>query len=200
MQHSNFLRFPHQYVARKKKLRNKGLKDFTLCVTDLYNLWVSLSEMIDKNAFLNFFRSTCIIHKTTYTGQPLNQIRYQTRGGFNDVRGLVNVYFKKTFCYDSSASKQDEITCWCLTKCLTSHHSHTCHTPGSKRFAEGSPASSCPGQTVAFPGTWRLCLPFEVWPGLLLLMCWAFSSMLECLSCPVTCHWCPCLHGDKWKQ
>ncbi len=29
--------------------RNKGLKYFTLCVINLYNIWVSLSEMSDKN-------------------------------------------------------------------------------------------------------------------------------------------------------
>lgn len=74
------------------------MKDFALCVMDPYNLWVSLSEMIDKNAFLKIFlRSTCIMHKTTYTGQPLNEIRYQTRGGGNNVRGLLNVYFRKPF-------------------------------------------------------------------------------------------------------
>ncbi len=29
--------------------RNKGLKYFTLCVMNLYNIWVSLSEMSDNN-------------------------------------------------------------------------------------------------------------------------------------------------------
>ncbi len=28
-------------------LRNKGLKYFTLCVMNLYNIWISLSEMSD---------------------------------------------------------------------------------------------------------------------------------------------------------
>ncbi len=30
-----------------KKSRNEGLKYFTLCVMNIYNIWVSLSEMSD---------------------------------------------------------------------------------------------------------------------------------------------------------
>ncbi len=32
-----------------KIFRNKGLKYLTLCVMNLYNKWVSLSEMSDKS-------------------------------------------------------------------------------------------------------------------------------------------------------
>ncbi len=99
-----------------------------------------------------------------------------------------------TCCYDSSTSWQDEITCWCLTRCLTSHRSHTCRTPGLKRVAEASPASSCPDLTAAFPRTWCWCLPISAWlEGLRARMCSASSSAPECSSCLAPCHWCPCL-------
>ncbi len=34
--------------------RNKGLKYFTLSVMNLYNIWVSLSEMSDKKILIFF--------------------------------------------------------------------------------------------------------------------------------------------------
>ena len=106
-----------------------------------------------------------------------------------------------TCCYYSSTSWQDEITCWCLTRCLTSHRSHTYRTPGLKTVAGASPASSCPDLTVAFPRTWCWCPPISAWlKGHQALMCSASSSVLECSSCLAPCHWCLCLCGNKWQQ
>lgn len=108
---------------------------------------------------------------------------------------------KTTCCHDSSTSWQDEITCWCLTRCLTSYHSHTYHTPGLKRVAEVSPASSCPDLTVEFPRMWCWCLLILAWlDSHQALMCSASLSALECSSCLAPCHWCLYLSGNKWRH
>ncbi len=57
--------------------RNKGLKYFTICVMNLYNIWVSLSEMTDKKIDLFhdiiIFRDTCV-PVSTANNQPARQI------------------------------------------------------------------------------------------------------------------------------
>ncbi len=52
------LGFHYLYTIIIKILRNKGLKYFTLCVMNLYNIWISLSEMSDKN--IDFFHDILI--------------------------------------------------------------------------------------------------------------------------------------------
>ncbi len=42
------LNFHYMHAIIIKISRNKGLEYFTLCVMNLYNIWVSLSEMSDK--------------------------------------------------------------------------------------------------------------------------------------------------------
>lgn len=106
-----------------------------------------------------------------------------------------------TCCYDSPTPWQDEITCWCLTRCLTSRHFHTYRTPGLKRVAGAFPTSSCPDLTVAFPRTWCWCLPILAWlEGHRVLMCSASSSALECSSFLALCHWGRCLSEKFWDK
>ncbi len=38
---------------KSSKFKNKGLKCFTLVLMNLYNIWVLLSEMSDKNILIN---------------------------------------------------------------------------------------------------------------------------------------------------
>lgn len=57
----------------------------------------------------------------------------------------ARMFVAMTTCFcDSPTSRQGDITCWCLTRCLTSRRSRTYRTPELKRAAEASPASSCP--------------------------------------------------------
>ncbi len=70
VKYSNFLRhwiwgFHYLKAMIIQISRNKGLKYFPLCVMNLYNIWVSLSEMSDKKYwpfswYSNFFTCTCI--------------------------------------------------------------------------------------------------------------------------------------------
>ncbi len=82
--------------------RNKGLKYVTLCVLNLYNIWVSHSENIDLFKIYIFFRCTCmyILRKLarSRTGKPPStKWLHRTKGGSNETNGVW-------MCFKSSES------------------------------------------------------------------------------------------------
>ncbi len=84
---------------------NKGLKYFTLCVINLYNIWVSLSEMSDKKYwplswYSIFIRCTCSstllkkLHNLEY--KCSEQVTFQ--GLIVRVRELFKSYMSNSNC------------------------------------------------------------------------------------------------------
>ncbi len=69
--------------------RNKGLKYFTLCVMNLYNIWVSLSEMSDKKYWLfswysHLLRCPCMVEWIKRVKKVVNElINYAFKFFFN---------------------------------------------------------------------------------------------------------------------
>lgn len=154
---------------------------------------------------------TFMLHNTHYTTQPYLMHKkgnpQETFGGgevpkfrFESCSWAWICVPKTTCCYNSSTPWKDAITCWCLTRSLTSRRFHTCHTPRLKRVAGVFPASSCPDLTVAFPRMQCWCPPVLAWlEAHWVLMCSASSSAPECSSFLAPYHWGRCL-CDKFRD